>query len=304
MDKKRKTNFRDNNGSKRKRFCNKSKDSLTGKRGVLFSCDLQKTARSIDEVKEMLELAIADLGSNANQEASSSNVEVSLEQELADLRSGKNSPFRAVRIDTPGLVFLECKDDSVDCTRIVSHILNKVKDSGVTGSRYVMRLVPITACCPAYLDSISRSKPINEALCAVFGDGIKGYEAFEEHKGDKVITDNSAETAEESSAVQEETAVKPNPSSEVPSYGIVFKSRNNYTVTRDQVIDLLARMIGDCGRVCLSNPDFTVVAEVIGGSFAMSVVEDYNALLRYNIRSLSEAVASEEKGPATADKVA
>ncbi|XP_032233846.2 THUMP domain-containing protein 1 isoform X2 [Nematostella vectensis] len=82
-------------------------------------------------------------------------------------------------------------------------------------------------------------------------------------------------------------------------FAITFKARNNSNMQRDDVIKLLAGLIGEAGKghtVDLGNPDWTICVEVIKSVCCLSVVNNYKAFKRYNISELQKSLNPSQSG--------
>lgn len=98
----------------------------------------------------------------------------------------------------------------------------------------------------------------------------------------------------------------------VPNKGtfqIVYKARNNNHMNRDEVIKDLAGIVGTLNpenKVDLTNPEYTIVVEIIKNICCLSVVKDYNLFRKYNlqevVKSAKEEKPQEPAGDETQDK--
>lgn len=99
----------------------------------------------------------------------------------------------------------------------------------------------------------------------------------------------------------------------VPNKGtfqIVYKARNNNHMNRDEVIKDLAGIVGTLNpenKVDLTNPEYTIVVEIIKNICCLSVVKDYNLFRKYNlqevVKSAKEEKPQEPAGDETKDKM-
>ncbi|XP_036911687.1 THUMP domain-containing protein 1 [Sturnira hondurensis] len=81
------------------------------------------------------------------------------------------------------------------------------------------------------------------------------------------------------------------------TFQIVYKARNNSHVNREEVIKELAGIVGSLNsenKVDLTNPQYTVVVEIIKAVCCLSVVKDYLLFRKYN---LQEVVKSTKDRP-------
>nr|XP_020655235.1 THUMP domain-containing protein 1 [Pogona vitticeps] len=88
------------------------------------------------------------------------------------------------------------------------------------------------------------------------------------------------------------------------TFQIVYKARNNSHLNRVRVINELAGVVGHLNpenKVDLSNPEFTIVVEVIKNICCLSVVKDYVLFRKYNLQEVVKGV--QEDRPEDASKV-
>ncbi|XP_068952170.1 THUMP domain-containing protein 1 [Petaurus breviceps papuanus] len=80
------------------------------------------------------------------------------------------------------------------------------------------------------------------------------------------------------------------------TFQIIYKARNNSHMSREEVIKELAGIVGCLNpenKVDLSNPQYTIVVEIIKAVCCLSVVKDYMLFRKYN---LQEVVKSNKEG--------
>lgn len=78
------------------------------------------------------------------------------------------------------------------------------------------------------------------------------------------------------------------------TFAISFARRANNTIKRDEVIEAIASMIKQPpNKVNLSDPDLTILVEVMKGVACLAVVRDYERLCKYNLRMV--AMTEEER---------
>ncbi|KAM3826557.1 THUMP domain-containing protein 1 isoform 1-T1 [Vipera latastei] len=86
------------------------------------------------------------------------------------------------------------------------------------------------------------------------------------------------------------------------TFQIVYKARNNSHLSREEVIKELAGIVGHLNpenKVDLSNPEYTIVVEIIKNICCLSVVTDYVLFRKYN---LQEVVKIKAEGQPEASK--
>lgn len=81
------------------------------------------------------------------------------------------------------------------------------------------------------------------------------------------------------------------------SYQICFKSRNNSHSKRDDVIKTIAGLVNRLNpknKVDLTNPELSVIIEVIKTVCCVSVIRDYKRFRKYNLQEVSKGPATQE----------
>jgi len=79
------------------------------------------------------------------------------------------------------------------------------------------------------------------------------------------------------------------------TFGIFFKSRNNSSISRDEVIIAVASIATDdetfaeFNKVHLDNPEYAIIINVVKTAVLMSVVKDYKLLCKYNVDELTKS---------------
>ncbi|XP_078521218.1 THUMP domain-containing protein 1 [Lissotriton helveticus] len=80
------------------------------------------------------------------------------------------------------------------------------------------------------------------------------------------------------------------------TFQIVYKARNNGHLDREEVIKELAGIVGSLNpenKVDLTNPQYTVVVEIIKSVCCMTVVEDYVRFRKYNLQEVVKETKKE-----------
>ncbi|XP_019505456.1 PREDICTED: THUMP domain-containing protein 1 [Hipposideros armiger] len=84
------------------------------------------------------------------------------------------------------------------------------------------------------------------------------------------------------------------------TFQIVYKSRNNSNIHRDEVIKVFAGIVGSLNsenKVDLTNPQYTVVVEVIKAVCCLSVVKDYMLFRKYNLQEVVKTAKEPPQPP-------
>ncbi|KAJ7384097.1 THUMP domain-containing protein 1 [Desmophyllum pertusum] len=85
------------------------------------------------------------------------------------------------------------------------------------------------------------------------------------------------------------------------TFCVIYKSRNNSSITRDDAIATLAGIVMNAGKghtVNLSKPDLAICVEIIKNVCCMSVVKDLFKLRKYNIHEVNEQIFQSQKNSA------
>ncbi|PPQ95192.1 hypothetical protein CVT26_014883 [Gymnopilus dilepis] len=173
-DSKRKSQGSDN---KRKKKYRSDGTPIWGKRhidgpGVWVSCVKGKEKQTIGEIYEIFESISSDIwphqdsADHSSSDEATADAELSLEDQIAKEVSAMKRPraentakqrFVNCQTNTPCVVFISCKPP-VDPVELVVKYIKNVQETGVTRTRYVHRLVPVSGTCVANLPEI-------QALC-------------------------------------------------------------------------------------------------------------------------------------------
>ena len=85
------------------------------------------------------------------------------------------------------------------------------------------------------------------------------------------------------------------------TFAISFERRANDSVRRTEGIEAIAGMIDQPpNKVNLSDPDLTIMVEIVKGVACLSVVPDYEKLCKYNLRMV--AMSEEERKIAKSER--
>ncbi|KAL2086408.1 hypothetical protein ACEWY4_017467 [Coilia grayii] len=84
------------------------------------------------------------------------------------------------------------------------------------------------------------------------------------------------------------------------TYQIAFKARNSSHNKRDDVIKALAALVGKLNpknKVDLTNPELTIIVEVIKSVCCVSVVRDYTLFRKFNLQEVVKNDRAPDQGP-------
>ena len=79
------------------------------------------------------------------------------------------------------------------------------------------------------------------------------------------------------------------------TFGIFFKSRNNSSISRDDVIKAVAGVVTDnetfaeFNKVHLDNPEYAIIINIVKTVAMLGVVKDFKLLCKYNIDELTKS---------------
>ncbi|KAL4624444.1 THUMP domain-containing protein 1-like [Arapaima gigas] len=88
------------------------------------------------------------------------------------------------------------------------------------------------------------------------------------------------------------------------TFQIVFKARNSSHMKREEVIKALAGLVGKMNRmnkVDLTNPQYTIIVEVIKSVCCVSVVQDYMLFRKFNLQEVVKLDKAEETRQTTGE---
>lgn len=241
-----------------------------GLQGILITCNMNER-KCVEEAYSLLNEYGDDLYgpekfTDKDQQPSGSegeddDVEAALKREVGDIKASTEMRlrrFQSVESGANNVVFIRTL--GIEPEKLVHHILQDVYKTKKKKTRVILRMLPISGTCKAFLED------------------MKKY----------------AETFLE-------------PWFKAPNKGtfqIVYKARNNSHVNREEVIKELAGIVGSLNaenKVDLTNPQYTVVVEIIKAVCCLSVVRDYVLFRKYN---LQEVVKSAKDPPLNSKQTA
>lgn len=84
------------------------------------------------------------------------------------------------------------------------------------------------------------------------------------------------------------------------TYQICFKARNSSHSKRDDVIKAVAGLVGKMNplnKVDLTNPELSIIIEIIKSVCCVSVVTDYTLFRKYNLQEVAKEPTNQSTGP-------
>lgn len=188
------------------------------------------------------------------KEQAHGDIEAQIQQELRALQEPRQARFVALDTDTECLCFIQCRPP-VDSFRLLKRVLEDVRATGATRSRFVQRVSPVRVMCRADTESIRAAAA--GALAPAFG----GTEAR---------------------SVRDETVLT--------QYRIEPRIRAHTSLSRDVLIPLVASCVPSSAahRVDLARPDVIIVVEVLRNVCGIGTLDAYAELGKWNVQTLAE----------------
>ncbi|XP_052400786.1 THUMP domain-containing protein 1-like [Carassius gibelio] len=84
------------------------------------------------------------------------------------------------------------------------------------------------------------------------------------------------------------------------TYQICFKARNSSHKKREEVIKAVAGLVlklNPLNKVDLTNPEFSIIIEIIKTVCCVSVLKDYTLFRKYNLQEVAKEPANQSAGP-------
>eukprot|EP00189_Rhodosorus_marinus_P012728 CAMPEP_0184744570 /NCGR_PEP_ID=MMETSP0315-20130426/7267_1 /TAXON_ID=101924 /ORGANISM="Rhodosorus marinus, Strain UTEX LB 2760" /LENGTH=342 /DNA_ID=CAMNT_0027216287 /DNA_START=157 /DNA_END=1185 /DNA_ORIENTATION=+ len=245
----------------RKVATSKDKGIKSRQRGVLVTCGTRQESQCIKEslllLSESAEKLIPGLfdDGSKNDEGSSADKAKNLEDELGKLRhQGKGqggAVFSRSDVGVHGTIFIKFERDDLDPAKVVTELLDDVRETGQNRSRYAVRFIPVHDSCYA--------KPAEAAAMC--------------QKLAKEKLPPAKEDAEDS---------------EKPTFAIVFRKSNSSMAHREDYIKQVAEVMPKGYKVNLKNPDWVLILEVMKSTCCAALLKRYYELGKFNIQTLYE----------------
>lgn len=154
--------------------------------GVWVSCAKGKEKQAIGEVYQVFESIASDVwpesglddgresdGANNNDGAEDSDLEAQVAKELASIkRPRKEQRFANCQTNTPCLIFISCKPP-VEPVTLVLKYLDSIRENGITQTRYISRLTPVSSSCITAIPEIKNlTRKTMEEFISLLGDDV------------------------------------------------------------------------------------------------------------------------------------
>ncbi|EMD31359.1 hypothetical protein CERSUDRAFT_109526 [Gelatoporia subvermispora B] len=225
--------------------------------GVWATCVKGKEKQAVGELYDLFESLASELwpdedisetkGDASDNDDDNGDLEAQIAREVASMkRPRKEQRFANCQTDTPCVVFISCKRP-VDPLQLVQQHIQNVSETGVTNTRHILRLTPVSGSCVANVPEIQNL--CNRILTPYFT-----AEADKKYK-----------------------------------YKIEMRVRNHNKISRDTLIQTIAKCVPEGHIVDLENPEVFILVEVFKGVCGMSVVKDYYKHQKYNVAEIAKA---------------
>lgn len=183
--------------------------------------------------------------------------------ELRELRNPQLRPFSQIDGGLHGAVFMRVHVPGVDLEKLVEVALREARASGASGARRCFRIIPVHTTCYAKLEDVTQA-----AISVV-----------QKHFPPAILYDDGSADAGDKSG-DDDTKKK-------TTYAIIFRSRSNSGAHRDQYIPAIASAIEKEEpryKVNLTNPDVTLLVEIVKTICYIGTFRHYYQLARMNLQ--------------------
>ncbi|EKM58253.1 uncharacterized protein PHACADRAFT_26773 [Phanerochaete carnosa HHB-10118-sp] len=239
--------------------------------GVWVTCIRGKEKQAVGELYDLFEQLASETwpsegeaqAQDASDEDKDDDDDDDIERQIAKEMSGMKRPkketrFASCQTSTPCFVALSCKPP-VDPVQLVTRYIAGVVESGVTRTRAVQRLTPVSATCITNLQEITAL--CSKLLAPFLADG-------------KTFT------------------VCPTLFDSLNQYKIELRMRNHNTLTRLKIIEEVAKCVPGICKVDLESPEVFILIEIFKSVCGIGIVRDYYRLQKFNVM---EIVKTEEQ---------
>ncbi|KAK8053388.1 hypothetical protein PG996_012689 [Apiospora saccharicola] len=275
--------------------------------GFWFTCQRNKEIKALDEVVAMCDeygeklYGIKPMMEDDNDSEDEGDIEAAIQKEVAGIKKQASSnktldtsSFAPMRLSLDCLLFVKTKQpvDPRQFARKVCEDAMLVTDRKQRRSRFLNRITPIT------LMGSATKVGIEETARIVLAPEFDLIPAGEESGTLGRRTSRALRMKQWPDALSDMQFTD----LITIQYAIRVSSRAQSNLKTQDVIKLIASLIGPRHKVDLTNPDKFILVEIFQTFCGMSVVEgDWNELKRYNIRELYEAATAKAEGPKTED---
>lgn len=266
----------------------KHSDITGGYNGILFSCAPRHEFSAAREGVILLSKHYEELtqtGKHAKPQPAISAMK-DLDDELKDLRSTDDRPFTHLEAGVLGAVFLRVNTEkmSVSLEALVEAALRNARATGSPNSKNCVRILPIHNTCYA---SPERAAAATAAVVKTHFPALKPR------------TDSATPEPENATSHTVSTA----------SFAIAFRARMNTGARRQDYITAIADAVhqfDDRYTVDLTNPDVTLIVEILKTNCCIGTFRHFFELAKMNLReaACTSAVKSDEHDKTDTTKTA
>jgi len=280
-------------------------------RGFLVTCNNREKEAVREAYNLFNEYADRIIGPENNQEDSKADsedgdededIEAAFEKEKKSLVAVRKQARRFQMVDSGANNCIFIKTTLEDPNVIVDALVSDIFHKKEAKARYILRLIPILGTCKAYDKNMIELAEV--CLKSYFAPGSSPTTSIEPEsvpkpdskepesvpKSDSVDTGSATKDTEVKDSIEPGSAPTDSISSIEPrpalTYSILFKTRNNNQVKRDDAINTIATVVKGLNseaKVDFKAPDLCIVVEIIRSVCCIGVVKNYYQLKKYNL---------------------
>lgn len=254
----------DGNQGKKKKWAPQNKNGPVipdGSKGFLISCVGGKEQLASREAIELLKQYIEKDAEPTPAAAVGADISALIAEEVADLQNKDAQPLRWLNTGIHGLLYIAInKDTGLDPVKLVDAMAKDIKQSRQCKSRLCMRFNPVQYVCNANLEDIQKLGA--RIVPEVFSPLDEGADA--------------------------------------QTFAVQYEHRASASLDRMSVINAFVNHMPKGYKVSLDAAQHTIIVQLIKSCCAVSVVQAYKDLAKYNIRELCDPTPAEEKERAAA----
>lgn len=190
------------------------------------------------------------------------SVEDALKSEIDSIKEEdklENRKFKIVDLGLRACIFVLMSKEAVskaDPSDMVVRYLSEVKETSLTHSRFIERILPVQDVCFASSEEIkAHAKPLVDRF-------LPNVEVDVETKKDQL---------------------------KKSTFSVIFSSRHNNSIPRMEAIDAIAKQVSpDFHKVDLGDPRVAFTCDLIKGCCVLGVAKEWKKFSKYNARILGQ----------------
>ncbi|KAK6937192.1 THUMP domain [Dillenia turbinata] len=197
---------------------------------------------------------------------------------MIDSHSLQQRRFYSLDSGCNGVVFVQMrkKDCEPSTKDIVEHMLISAASTRRHISRFILRVLPVEVTCYASEEEITKAmKPLVERYFPI--DAQTAYKVTD-FLGRSILFSQS-------NPLLTSILHLPTPS----KFAVLYEARANSGIDRMKMINAVAKSIPGPHKVDLSNPDKTIIVQIVKTICLLGVVKKYKELAKYNLRQLTSS---------------